>query len=68
LTPLFHPRKDRWDDHFEMRDAAIVGKTPIGRTTVFVLNMNAEDQLELRAIMLGGKADWPTLPSGVSSD
>lgn len=57
LTPLFHPRNDRWDDHFEMRDAAIMGKTPVGRTTVFVLNMNAEDQLELRAIMLGRKAD-----------
>ena len=50
LTPLFDPRKDRWNEHFEMQGAYIVGKTPVGRTTVAVLNMNSEDQLELRAV------------------
>jgi len=50
LTPLFDPRKDRWDEHFELQGSPIVGKTAVGRTTVKVLNMNSEDQNELRAV------------------
>ena len=49
LTLLFHPRQDRWDEHFEMDGIHIVGLTAIGRTTVYVLNMNSDYQLELRA-------------------
>lgn len=52
ITPLFHPRLDRWDDHFEIKGTYIVGKTPTGRTTINVLNMNSDDQLELRAALL----------------
>lgn len=39
-TRLFHPRQDRWDDHFRWRGAKLVGITSIGRTTIEVLNMN----------------------------
>ncbi len=53
LTPLFDPRHDEWDEHFEMSDVHIVGKTAVGRTTVYVLNMNTDYQLELRAVMGG---------------
>ncbi len=53
-TELFHPRRDRWDDHFEWRGTTIFGKTPSGRTTVRVLKMNSEDQLTLRS--LGGES------------
>lgn len=49
LTLLFHPRQDRWDEHFEMDGIHIIGLTAIGRTTVYVLNMNSDYQLELRA-------------------
>src|SRR5213593_3986390 len=49
LTDLFHPRRHRWEDHFEWRGIYLVGKTAIGRTTVRVLNMNSEDQLALRS-------------------
>ena len=48
LVRLFHPRTDRWPEHFEGRGAEIAGKTPIGRVTVQVLAMNAEDLLLLR--------------------
>ena len=48
LTPLFHPRRHLWDDHFEERNGLIMGKTAIGRTTVVVLQMNHEDQVEFR--------------------
>jgi len=42
LTPLFHPRRQRWDDHFvvDAVEFAIVGRTAVGRVTVHVLNMN----------------------------
>ena len=49
VTELFHPRRHRWEDHFERRGIYVVGKTAIGRTTVRVLNMNSEDQLALRS-------------------
>lgn len=52
ITPLFHPRLDAWQNHFEFRGAYIAGKTPVGRTTVTVLNMNSDWQLELRATLL----------------
>lgn len=49
LTRLFNPRKDTWSEHFRFgRNGDIVGLSEIGRTTVFVLNMNAERRVELR--------------------
>ena len=39
ITPLFNPRIESWDGHFQYRGAVIVGKTPTGRVTVDVLNM-----------------------------
>ena len=50
LTPLFNPRKDHWNEHFEWRGPHILGTSAIGRTTVKVLNMNSADQLELRSV------------------
>lgn len=49
LTELFHPRRHNWGDHFEWQGITLIGKSPIGRTTVRVLNMNSEDQLALRS-------------------
>jgi 5-methylcytosine-specific restriction endonuclease McrA len=49
VTDLFHPRRDRWEDHFVWRGIYVAGKTGVGRTTVRVLNMNSEDQLALRS-------------------
>lgn len=49
ITPLFNPRTDLWDDHFEWQAIYIVGKSAIGRTTIAVLDLNADDQLALRS-------------------
>jgi len=46
---LFHPRRDVWTDHFRDEGTRIKGRTAIGRTTVWVLDLNAEDQLRLRS-------------------
>jgi hypothetical protein len=48
ITQLFHPRCDKWSEHFEWVGVEIVGKTACGRTTVEVLNMNSEEQVSLR--------------------
>jgi 5-methylcytosine-specific restriction endonuclease McrA len=50
LTPLFDPRSQLWVDHFALQGVYIVGRTAVGRTTVLVLNMNSDEQLELRAV------------------
>ncbi len=52
LVPLFHPRRDAWTDHFGWAAAEIVGKTPTGRATVCLLNMNAKRRLHLRSRLL----------------
>lgn len=52
LVPLFHPRRDVWGEHFEFQGARIIGKTPCGRATVAVLQMNDERRLERRAELL----------------
>ena len=46
LTPLFHPRRHKWAYHFRLDGP--VGCTPIGRVTVYVLNMNHPLRVELR--------------------
>lgn len=48
LVPLFHPRTERWADHFESTSGYIVARTAIGRVTLQVLNMNAPDRVFLR--------------------
>lgn len=49
ITELFHPRFQRWDDHFEWQGIYLIGKTDTGRTTIRVLNINSEDQVALRS-------------------
>ena len=31
LTPLFHPRRQRWEDHFAVRGPLVMGQTAVGR-------------------------------------
>jgi hypothetical protein len=47
-VPLFHPRRDRWSEHFAWDDTVIIGQTPIGRATVQLLGMNDWQRIELR--------------------
>jgi hypothetical protein len=45
---VFNPRTDLWSDHFELIDGRIVGRSPIGRATARLLNMNHPRRIELR--------------------
>lgn len=51
LTRLFHPRKDRWIEHFRFDGPFIVGLTDIGRTTVWFLDMNTTNRVRLRILL-----------------
>ncbi len=48
LTRLFHPRQDRWADHFEFPQDEIVGLTDIGMTTARLLQLHHPDSVALR--------------------
>ena len=52
LTPLFNPRRHRWPRHFRWIGARIVGRTPIGRVTVAVLDLNGERVLFARELLI----------------
>lgn len=49
---LFHPRKDKWEEHFEWKGAVLLGRTRIGRTTVDVLAVNLPYRIELRLALI----------------
>ena len=55
VTTLFNPRKHQWKDHFVVVRSNVTqvgieikGRTPIGRTTVCVLDMNSEMRRRIR--------------------
>jgi 5-methylcytosine-specific restriction endonuclease McrA len=48
ITPLFNPRRDQWDDHFGWDGLRIVGRSPVGRTTVRLLQLNSPARLRVR--------------------
>ena len=52
VTRLFHPRKDRWSEHFAWQAANVLGLTPIGRTTVQVLAMNEPSMVAVREALI----------------
>ena len=51
---LFHPRRDRWQDHFAWTDDStqILGLTAIGRATVEALQLNRRALVNLRRILV----------------
>jgi hypothetical protein len=60
VAPLFHPRTDRWEEHFviALDTAQIQGITPIGRVTVLLLQMNAEVARHARSLWIR----WEVFP------
>lgn len=51
LVRLFHPRRDVWADHFRWQGVELVGQTPTGRATVYVLAINDPAFKPLRAAL-----------------
>ena len=46
VVPLFHPRSNRWEEHFQLDrlTGQIEGTSAVGRATVAQLNMNGDVQ------------------------
>lgn len=51
VVRLFHPRRDAWSDHFGYVGSAIDGATPIGRTTLSLLQMNDPERRRVRELI-----------------
>lgn len=49
LTPLFNPRRHKWNRHFRWDGSILRGLTPIGRVTIAVLNINDHARVTFRA-------------------
>jgi hypothetical protein len=51
-VPLFNPRAERWNDHFDWTEDGTVihGKTSTGRATIAALQMNHPDMVAARRL------------------
>lgn len=47
-VPLFHPRRQRWSNHFRWDGNLVMGLTPTGRATIAALQMNRLSILVIR--------------------
>lgn len=52
VTRLYHPRNDRWDEHFYWNGSVLEGLTTVGRVTIGVLRINREDAVAVRESLL----------------
>lgn len=45
-SKLYNPRRQHWDEHFQLNsDATLIGLTPEGRVTVYLLRLNDEERV-----------------------
>jgi hypothetical protein len=58
LVALFHPRNDRWEEHFEWDGPHVRGRSPVGRATVRVLAMNDADAVAVRESLIAEGDDF----------
>ena len=52
LVPLFNPRTEAWDHHFEWRGPILLGKTTTGRATLELLQINLAERIEHRRLLI----------------
>lgn len=52
VVQLFHPRRDRWADHFQLNEGRVVPLSSIGRTTVRLLQLNTNERIAERELLI----------------
>lgn len=52
IVPLYHPRKDQWHEHFQIKDALIIALSSKARVTIRLLQLNQQDRIEEREYLL----------------
>ncbi len=58
LQALFHPRLERWAEHFDLRGGEIVARTSTGRVTVKLLRLNRPDRIKEREAVVRSGRLW----------
>ncbi|WP_437617878.1 HNH endonuclease [Sorangium sp. So ce1151] len=62
LAAIFHPRRQRWRDHFQIVGSSVAGLTPVARATVRLLQLNHPNRLAERAHLV--TAGLISVPAG----
>ena len=59
---LYHPRKQKWSDHFAWNEdcTVILGLTPTGRATVQALHLNRQGLVNLRRMLFAAQEHPPS--------
>lgn len=52
LIALYHPRRQQWSDHFQLRGAYFLSLTPTGLVTVRLLQLNNPERREERELLI----------------
>jgi hypothetical protein len=52
IARLFHPRRQKWQAHFEWRGARLQGLTACGRATIAVLGINLAHRVRMRRFLI----------------
>jgi hypothetical protein len=61
IEPLFHPRRDRWTDHFQLVAGCIEPRTATGRVTARLLHFNDHERVRERELLVAaGSIREPT--------
>ena len=48
VVALFHPRRDRWEEHFAWNELEVAGRTCNGRATAWLMEMNSDERVRGR--------------------
>lgn len=65
LTALYHPRRERWSEHFRIEAGLLVSLTAAARVTVRLLQLNHRDRVaEREMLVLAGLIRLPVASAG----
>jgi hypothetical protein len=52
LTPLYHPRRQQWEEHFRLQGGIVEPLTPEGIVTVRLLRLNDDRRVAERRLLI----------------
>jgi hypothetical protein len=52
IVPLYHPRRENWQEHFFWEGAILKGRSPSARATIAVLRINDVPRVAHRALLI----------------
>jgi len=52
ITPLYHPRIDKWSENFKIQNGRVIPLTSKARVTTRLLQLNRKERIEERKLMI----------------